>query len=90
MIANLIASRVRGGEKEKPPQAVRRVEVLRWFCWLTNRLLFQVPDYLVTIGASVATAGYMNPEVLAVGRLHNQLVKVAMGLNPIEPASGCL
>ena len=56
MIANLFASRVRGGEKEKPPQAVRRVEVLRWFCWLTNRLLFQVPDYLVTIGSSVATA----------------------------------
>ena len=86
MIANLFASRVRGGEKEKPPQAVRRVEVIQWF----KKSLLEIPYDLMSVGSTIATAGYMNPEVLAVGRLHNQLVKVAMGLNPIEPASGCL
>ena len=53
-------------------------------------LLFQVADYLVSVGTSVASARDVNPEIFAVYRLHNQLVKIAMGLNPIEPLTGSL
>ena len=52
MIANLFASRVRGGEKEKPPQAVRRVEVIQWF----KKSLLEIPYDLMSVGSTIATA----------------------------------
>ena len=58
----------------------------RWFDKLTNRLLLQIPDDLMTIGSSVASARDVNPEVLTVGGLHEQLIKIAVVLNPVEPA----
>ena len=41
------------------------------------------------VGPTVSSARDMNPEILAVGGFENQLVKIAMGLNPVKPlASG--
>lgn len=44
----------------------------------------------MTILFPVLTAGNMNPEVLPVGGLQNELVKVAIVLNPVKPLAGGL
>lgn len=74
MIANLFASRVRGGEKKKPPQAIKTSG------GVNSELLLQVTNDLMPVGASVATAGYMDPIVFAVGGFKNQLIEVSISL----------
>ena len=44
----------------------------------------------MAIGSAVTTAANMNPEILAVGGFHNELVKVCVVLNPIKPLAGSL
>ena len=44
----------------------------------------------MAIGSAVTTAAHMNPEILTVGGLHNELVKVSVVLNPIKPLAGSL
>lgn len=39
----------------------------------------------MAVGSAVLPARNVNPEVLAVGGLHNELVKVAIVLNPVKP-----
>ena len=39
----------------------------------------------MAIGSAVLSARNVNPEVLAVGGLHDELVKVAIVLQPVEP-----
>ncbi len=50
-----------------------------------KRSLLEIANDLVSVGVSVATAGYVYPEILAVGGFEDELVEVAMGLNPVEP-----
>ena len=42
----------------------------------------------MAVGLAVATAGYVNPEVLAVGGLENQLVEVSVVLKEVKPLTG--
>ena len=44
----------------------------------------------MAIGSAVLAARDMNPEVLAVGGFHDELVKIAIMLNPVEPLAGSL
>ena len=44
----------------------------------------------MAIGSAVTTATHVNPEILTVGGLHNELVKVAIVLNPVKPLAGSL
>lgn len=53
-------------------------------------LLLQEADDLVSVGPAVFAAGHVNPVVLAIGGLEDELVKIAIVLNPVEPFAGCL
>ena len=55
---------------------------------LTNRLLFQVTDDLMAVLLAVATAGDMDPEVLVVGCLEDELVEVGVVFDKLHPAFG--
>ena len=44
----------------------------------------------MAIGLAVLAAGDVNPEVLAVGGLHDELIKVGIMLQPVEPLAGGL
>ena len=44
----------------------------------------------MAIGASVLTAGDVDPEVLIVGGFEDELVEVGVGFEPVEPATGGL
>ena len=48
--------------------------------------LLQIPDDLMPVGTSVASARDVNPIILPIGRFENQLIEIAMVLNPIKPA----
>ena len=48
-------------------------------------LLFQVTDYLVSVGTSVATARDMYPIILTICRFENQLIEITVVLNPVKP-----
>lgn len=49
-------------------------------------LLLHFADDLVSVLGAVALAGYVDPEVYAVGGFDDGLVKVRVRDNPIEPA----
>ena len=53
---------------------------------LERGAFLEIPDNLVSVCTSVASARDVNPEVLTVGGLHEQLIKIAVVLNPVEPA----
>ena len=40
------------------------------------------------VGLTVLSAGDVNPEVLAVGGLEDELVEVGIALQPVEPLAG--
>ena len=44
----------------------------------------------MAIGSAILAARDVNPEVLAVGGLEDELVKVAIVLQPVEPLAGGL
>lgn len=44
----------------------------------------------MAVGSAILAARDVNPEVLAVGSLHDELVKVAIVLNPVKPLAGSL
>ena len=44
----------------------------------------------MAVGLAVLAAGDVNPEVLAVGGLENELIKVSVMLEPVEPLAGGL
>lgn len=44
----------------------------------------------MAVGSAILPARYVYPEVLAVGGLHDELVKVAIVLQPVEPLVGSL
>ena len=54
---------------------------------LTGSLL-QIPDDLMSVGLAVSTAGDVEPVVLAVGGLQDQLVEVGVMFEEIDPAVG--
>lgn len=67
MIANLFASRVRGGEKKKPPQAVRRVEVIQRF----RKSLLEIADNLVSVGSTITSTRDVDPVIFTIAGLHD-------------------
>ena len=44
----------------------------------------------MAVGASVLTAGDVDPEILPVGGLEDELVEVGVGFEPVEPLMGGL
>lgn len=44
----------------------------------------------MAVGPAILSARNVNPEVFAVGSLHNELVKIAIVLNPVKPLAGRL
>ena len=42
------------------------------------------------VGSSVLPAGYMDPIVLPIAGLHDELIKVGIVLQPIKPLAGGL
>lgn len=44
----------------------------------------------MAVGPVVATARDVNPEVLAIGGFHDELVKVAMAFNEVKPLASSL
>lgn len=44
----------------------------------------------MAVGSAILPARDVNPEVLAVGGLEDELVKVAIVLNPVKPLAGGL
>ena len=55
---------------------------------MNRELLLQVANDLVAVGASVLATRDVNPEVFAVGSLEDELVKVNMTFQPVEPLAG--
>ena len=55
-----------------------------------SSLFFQIADDLMTVGSSILPARDMNPEIFSVGSLEDELVKVNMAFQPIEPLASCL
>ena len=53
---------------------------------LERGAFLEIPDNLVSVCTSVASARDVNPKILTVGGLHDQLIKIAVVLNPIKPA----
>ena len=52
--------------------------------------LLQVLDYLVTILLAVLPARDMYPVIFTIAGFHDELVKVAIVLNPVKPFAGGL
>ena len=50
--------------------------------------LLQIPDDLMSVGFAVSTAGDVEPVVLAVGGLQDQLIEVGVMFEEIDPAVG--
>ena len=44
----------------------------------------------MAVGLTVLAAGDVNPEVFAVGGLEDELIKVGVMLQPVEPLAGSL
>ena len=53
---------------------------------LTFSLLLHVPYHLMAVGSSVFTAANVNPVVLVVGGLQDELVEIRVVLNEVHPA----
>ncbi len=51
-------------------------------------LLLQIPYHLMPVLLAVLAAGDVEPEVFFVCGLQDELVEVAVGFNPVEPAAG--
>lgn len=79
MIANLFASRVRGGEKEETSTS------LSTSGGAIRELLLQIAYHLMTILLPVLAARYMYPIILPISRLENQLIEVGVAFQPVEP-----
>ncbi len=55
-----------------------------------DSFLFQVPNNLMTVRPTVLPTADMNPIILLVGSLKNQLIEISIVLQPIEPLTGHL
>ena len=44
----------------------------------------------MAVGSAVLAAGDVNPEVLAIGGLHDELVEISIMLQPVKPLAGSL
>ena len=42
------------------------------------------------IGSTIPTTGYMYPEIFAIGGFEDELIKVSVMLEPVEPLAGGL